>query len=102
MSATTYETFELRIQPGPNDLYEALVTRSLAGDARVDFGGTLNALIPTFVLTRTATYTIAAGRAGSSALYRLSLASSQPLTLTLDSSIEVTRSGAFRFSGCQS
>ena len=32
-----YETFELRIQPGPNDLYEALVTRSLAGDARVDF-----------------------------------------------------------------
>ena len=37
MSATTYETFELRIQPGPNNLYEALVTRSLAGDARADF-----------------------------------------------------------------
>ena len=33
------------------------------------------------------------------ALYQLSLASSQPLTLTLDSSIPVTRSGAFRFSG---
>ena len=37
MSATTYETFEIRIQPGTNGLYEALVTRSLAGDARVDF-----------------------------------------------------------------
>lgn len=33
----TYETFELRIQPGLNNGYEALVTRSLAGDARADF-----------------------------------------------------------------
>lgn len=32
-----YETFELRIQPGRNDVYEALVTRSLAGDARAEF-----------------------------------------------------------------
>jgi formylglycine-generating enzyme required for sulfatase activity len=32
-----YETFELRIQPGQDDTYEALVTRSLAGDARALF-----------------------------------------------------------------
>ncbi|MFZ2422751.1 MAG: CHAT domain-containing protein, partial [Anaerolineae bacterium] len=32
-----YETFELRIQPGQNDTFEALVTRSLAGDARAGF-----------------------------------------------------------------
>ncbi len=33
----TYETFELRIQLGQNDTFEALVTRSLAGDARAGF-----------------------------------------------------------------
>ncbi len=32
-----YESFELRIQPGLDGDYEALVTRSLAGDARADF-----------------------------------------------------------------
>ena len=32
-----YETFELRIQPGLHDAYEAVVTRSLAGDARTGF-----------------------------------------------------------------
>lgn len=32
-----YETFELRIQPGLHDAYEAVVTRSLAGDARAGF-----------------------------------------------------------------
>lgn len=32
-----YETFELRIQPGLHDAYEAVVTRSLAGDGRVGF-----------------------------------------------------------------
>ena len=62
-------------------------------------GENANALIPTFVLTRTATYYIEAGPRGSTAPYQLSLTSSPAQPLAFGSPIPVERSGVFTFSG---